>query len=194
MKRSSLFAYSPPSLGSKFGILALVLLFLSLSCTACGQEAISDNDSLCTEDVQQEEIEMNDFWVNPDTSPEFPGGEAALDKFIKENLNLFPAGVESDIIGRVILSFTIEEDGTISDIKCMRSPHDDLTEEAIRVVKLMPKWLPGKQNGKAVRVKYVLPFTFRLTSQTTDRKRTPSDRPRSRNRFRQLATLYIASL
>ena len=163
MKRSSLFAYCPPSLGSKFGILALVLLSLSLSCTACGQEVISDNDSLCTVDVQQEEIEMNDFWVNPDTSPEFPGGEAALDKFIKENLNPFPAGVESDIIGRVILSFTIEEDGSISDIKCMRSPHDDLTKEAIRVVKLMPKWLPGKQNGKAVRVKYVLPITFRLS-------------------------------
>ena len=76
----------------------------------------------------------------------------------------------------------------------MRSPHDELTKEAIRVVKLMPKWLPGKQNGKAVRVKYVLPVTFHLTSQTTDRKRTPSDRPRSRNRFRQLATRYIASL
>ena len=194
MKRSSLFAYCPPSLGSKFGILALVLLSLSLSCTACGQEANLDNDSLCTEEVQQEEIEMNDFWVNPDTSPEFPGGEAALDKFIKENL-CFPSTLaENCVQGRVILSFTIEEDGSITDIKCMRSPHDDLTKEAIRVVKLMPKWLPGKQNGKAVRVKYVLPVIFRLTSQTTDRKRTPSDRPRSRNRFRQLATLYIASL
>ena len=194
MKRSSLFAYCPPSLGSKFGILALVLLSLSLSCTACGQEAISDNDSLSQTSVKQQEEGQSDIFILVEHQPQFPGGEAALDKFIKENLNLFPAGVESDIIGRVTLSFIIEEDGTITDIKCMRSPHDDLTEEAIRVVKLMPKWLPGKQNGKAVRVKYVLPFTFRLTSQTTDRKRTPSDRPRSRNRFRQLATLYIASL
>ena len=194
MKRSSLFAYCPPSLGSKFGILFLSLLFLSLSCTACGQEAISDNDSLSQTSVKQQEEGQSDIFILVEHQPQFPGGEAALDKFIKENLNLFPAGVESDIIGRVILSFTIEEDGSITDIKCMRSPHEELTKEAIRVVKLMPKWLPGKQNGKAVRVKYVLPFTFRLTSQTTDRKRTPSDRPRSRNRFRQLATLYIASL
>ena len=194
MKRPSLFAYCPPSLGSKFGILALVLLSLSLSCTACGQEAISDNDLLSQTSVKQQEEGQSDIFILVEQQPQFPGGEAALDKFIKENLNLFPAGVESDIIGRVTLSFIIEEDGSITDIKCMRSPHDDLTKEAIRVVKLMPKWLPGKQNGKAVRVKYVLPFTFHLPSQTTDRKRTPSDRPRSRNRFRQLATLYIASL
>ena len=194
MKRSSLFAYCPPSLGSKFGILALVLLSLSLSCTACGQEAISDNDTLSQTSVKQQEEGQSDIFILVEQQPQFPGGEAALDKFIKENLNLFPAGVESDIIGRVTLSFIIEEDGSISDIKCMRSPHDDLTKEAIRVVKLMPKWLPGKQNGKAVRAKYVLPVNFHLPSQTTDRTRTPSDRPRSRNRFRQLATLYIASL
>lgn len=194
MKRSSLFAYCPPSLGSKFGILFLSLLFLSLSCTACGQEAISDNDSLSQTSVKQQEEGNSEIFIQVEQQPQFPGGDAALMKFIKENL-CFPSTLaENCVQGRVTLSFIIEEDGTISDIKCMRSPHDDLTKEAIRVVKLMPKWLPGKQNGKVVRVKYVLPVTFRLTSQTTDRKRTPSDRPRSRNRFRQLATRYIASL
>ena len=194
MKRSSLFAYCPPSLGSKFGILAIVLLSLSLSCTACGQEAISDNDSLSQTSVKQQEEGQSDIFILVEQQPQFPGGEAALMKFIKENLRYPSVLNESCIQGRVTLSFIIEEDGSITDIKCMRSPHDDLTKEAIRVVKLMPKWLPGKQNGKAVRVKYVLPVSFRLTSQTTDRKRTPSDRPRSRNHFRQLATLYIASL
>ena len=194
MKRPSLFAYCPPLLGSKFGILFLSLLFLSLSCTACEQDAILDNDSLSQTSVKQQEEGNSEIFILVEQQPQFPGGDAALMKFIKENLRYPSVLNESCIQGRVTLSFIIEEDGSITDIKCMRSPHDDLTKEAIRVVKLMPKWLPGKQNGKAVRVKYVLPFTFRLTSQTTDRKRTPSDRPRSRNRFRQLATLYIASL
>lgn len=94
--------------------------------------------------------------------PEFPGGTDSLVAFIKKNLRYPEFLAESCIQGRVTLSFVVEKDGSITDIQEMRSPSEYLTEEAIRVVKLMPKWIPAKQHGQAVRVKYMLPITFRL--------------------------------
>ena len=70
---------------------------------------------------------------------------------------------ENGIQGRVTLSFVVERDGSIAQIEVMRSPAEELSKESIRVVQTMPKWKPGKQRGKAVRVKYVLPITFRLS-------------------------------
>ena len=96
--------------------------------------------------------------------PEFPGGEAALMKFIKDNL-CYPADAARDSIqGRVTLSFAVEKDGSINNVKVMRSPDERLSQEAIRVVKMMPRWMPGKQRGKPVRVNYALPITFRLNA------------------------------
>lgn len=95
-------------------------------------------------------------------SPEFPGGEAALMAFIKKNLK-YPASAAEDLIqGRVTLSFSVEEDGSITNIEVMRSPDERLSQEAIRIVKKMPKWKPGTQRGKPCRVKYVLPIKFSL--------------------------------
>jgi len=94
----------------------------------------------------------------------FPGGEAALLKFIKDNLR-YPADAARDSIqGRVTLSFDVEEDGSITNVKVMRSPDERLSQEAIRIVKMMPKWLPSKQRGKPVRVNYALPISFRLNA------------------------------
>ena len=187
MKRLSLFTYCPHGLGSKFGILFLLFLFLPLSNSVWGQVHTNGNDTLSQTSVKQEVKEESNIFINVDPSPQFPGGEAALLKFIEENLCPFPGGVESDITGRVTLSFIVEADGTLTHFEVMRSPAKELSEEALRVVKLMPKWLPATQNGKPVRIRYVLPIIFRPISQTTEK-------PRSRNRFRQLATLYIASL
>ena len=92
--------------------------------------------------------------------PEFPGGEKAMESFIKKNLR-YP-GPDCCAQGRVSLSFIVETDGSISNIKVLRSPAEELTQEAIRIVKLMPKWKPGKMRDIPVRVKYVLPVTFRL--------------------------------
>jgi len=69
---------------------------------------------------------------------------------------------ENGIGGRVYLSFVVERDGSLSDIRVLRSAHQLLDREAIRVVKTMPKWTPGEQNGEPCRVKYTLPFTFKL--------------------------------
>ena len=92
----------------------------------------------------------------------FPGGSAACMKFIADNLRYPKECQEGAASGRVILGFTVNEDGSLSDIKAMRSITPALDEEAIRVVKSMPKWKPAKQNGKAVKTKYTLPVVFRL--------------------------------
>lgn len=94
--------------------------------------------------------------------PEYPGGMEAMMKFVAENLK-YPEQMQKEKVeGRVLLSFVIEKDGSVTNIEEVKSPHQVLTEEAIRVVKLMPKWKPGKQDGKEVRVQFNLPITFRL--------------------------------
>jgi len=111
---------------------------------------------------EEEETEGNQIFTVVEQQPEFPGGEAALMAYIKKNLKYPAFAAENGIQGRVTLSFTVEKDGSIANIEVMRSPAEELSKEAIRVVQSMPKWKPGKQRGKAVRVKYVLPVTFRL--------------------------------
>lgn len=111
---------------------------------------------------EEEESEGNQIFTVVEQQPEFPGGEAALMAYIKKNLKYPAFAAENGIQGRVTLSFTVEKDGSIANIEVMRSPAEELSKEAIRVVQSMPKWKPGKQRGKAVRVKYVLPVTFRL--------------------------------
>ena len=92
----------------------------------------------------------------------FPGGSAACMKYIADHLRYPETTVNGHIEGRIILGFTVNEDGSLSDIKVMRSLTPALDEEAIRVVKSMPKWNPAKQNGKAVKSKYTVPVVFRL--------------------------------
>ncbi len=94
--------------------------------------------------------------------PDFPGGEDSLMAFIKKNLKYPAFAKENGIQGRVTLSFVVEKDGSISNIEILRSPAEELSQEAIRIVKSMPKWKPGVLKGENVRVKYVLPVTFRL--------------------------------
>ena len=87
--------------------------------------------------------------------PEFPGGEGKLLQFIAENVRLPKCVKEGKVKGRSIVEFVIEKDGTVSDFKIVRSLHKDCDAEAIRVLKTMPRWKPGRQRGKPVRVKYV---------------------------------------
>lgn len=94
--------------------------------------------------------------------PAYQGGEAALLDYLKENVKYPKDAAEQEVSGRILVSFIVEKDGTLSDIKVLKTVFPSLDAEAIRVVKAMPKWIPGKQNGVVVRVKYVLPITFRL--------------------------------
>ena len=94
--------------------------------------------------------------------PSFPGGMKAMMEYLKENTEYPAKAVKNKIQGRVIVQFTVDEKGRLSDIKVVKSVEPYLDAEAVRVVKSMPRWNPGMQNGKAVKVRYTLPVTFRL--------------------------------
>ena len=94
--------------------------------------------------------------------PSFPGGPSALMKYLSENVKYPVVAQENGVQGRVVVSFVVEKDGHITDVKVVRSVDPTLDKEAARVVKSMPSWIPGKQNGSAVRVKYNVPVSFKL--------------------------------
>ena len=94
--------------------------------------------------------------------PSFPGGQGALMSYLASNIKYPVVAQENGVQGRVIVSFVVERDGSISDVRVARSVDPSLDREAQRVVKSMPRWKPGKQNGSAVRVKYTVPVVFRL--------------------------------
>ena len=94
--------------------------------------------------------------------PSFPGGNTALMKFLNENIHYPVVAQENGVQGRVVVSFVVERDGHITDVQIARSVDPSLDKEAQSVVKSMPKWIPGKQNGSAVRVKFNVPVSFRL--------------------------------
>ena len=94
--------------------------------------------------------------------PQYPGGQIAMLKYIMENIKYPEQAMKKGIQGRVAVSFIVEKDGSISDVKPVLSVHPLLNKEAVRVVESMPKWTPGKQNGKPVRVRFVVPVMFKL--------------------------------
>ena len=94
--------------------------------------------------------------------PQFPGGDAALMKYLSSHINYPPMAAENGVQGKVILQFVVEKDGRVGEVKIARSVDKDLDKEAIRVVKSLPKFTPGRQNGYPVRVWYTLPVNFKL--------------------------------
>lgn len=99
--------------------------------------------------------------------PEFPGGVEALMDFVGKNVKYPEEAKEKEISGRVFMSFVIEKDGSVSNVKVLRGIGGGCDEEAVRVIKGMPKWKPGIQKGKPVRVSYMMPINFKLDSQPT---------------------------
>lgn len=96
----------------------------------------------------------------PDVMAEFPGGSREMQKFIVNNIVYPEEAIKNDIKGRLFLRLVIEKDGTISNIKILRGVSKSLDDEAVRVVRLMPKWTPAKFNDVPVRTAVNLPFTF----------------------------------
>jgi protein TonB len=94
--------------------------------------------------------------------PSFPGGPEAMFKYIGKELKYPEEAVEQGIEGAVYIAFVVERDGSVSDVKVLRGIGGGCSEEAVRVVQRMPKWTPGKQNGKLVRVRYTLPIRYKL--------------------------------
>ena len=94
--------------------------------------------------------------------PEFPGGEAALMKYINDNIRYPVMAIENGVQGRVTVQFVVTKDGSVGNVTVLRGVDRNLDEEAVRVCKTLPKFIPGKQNGQPVNVWFTLPVTFRL--------------------------------
>ena len=113
--------------------------------------------------VEEPEEEDQIFQVVEEDAT-FPGGTAELMKYLQKNIKYPSICQEQGIQGRVIVQFVVEKDGSITDVQVIKAINPYLDKEAVRVVSTMPKWSPGKQRGKPVRVRFTLPVTFRLSN------------------------------
>lgn len=119
--------------------------------------SLEDLDGEWGEDTGESEV-----FVVVENMPSFPGGN--VQKWISKNVKYPVLAMENGIQGKVFVQFVIERDGSITDVKVVRGVDSSLDKEAVRVVKAMPKWTPGKQRGKAVRVSFTLPINFQLSN------------------------------
>lgn len=138
---------------------------------AIGSFDVKGNDESNGEVLKAKEViaqpeppkqEENKVFDVVEQMPSFPGGNSALMEYLHNNVKYPVVAQENGVQGRVVVSFVVEKDGSITDVKVVRSVDPSLDREASRVVSSMPKWIPGKQNGSAVRVKYNVPVSFRL--------------------------------
>ena len=113
-------------------------------------------------EVVEEEVVEQEIFQIVEEMPAFPGGEGKLMEYFAKNIKYPQIARETGIQGRVFIGFVVEPDGSVSNVKLLRGIGGGCDEEAMRVVKSMPKWKPGKQRGKAVRVSYQIPVFFKL--------------------------------
>lgn len=123
---------------------------------------IADLKQIVVEAPPEEKVVEEKVFDVVEQMPDFPGGMSALMQYLGKHIKYPVVAEENGIQGRVIVTFVVEKNGSITDVQVIKSVDPSLDKEAVRVVKSMPHWIPGKQNGSAVRVKYTLPVTFRL--------------------------------
>lgn len=143
--------------------------FIFLCCTwlvCAGMCAQTYSDEISPQTEEPESIRQNDQsaeFVDFETMPEFPGGQQRLLAYLSENVRYPRVAKENKIQGRVVCSFIVEKNGKINDVQVVRSGGDpSLDKEAVRVIKSMPRWKPGTQEGKPVRVRFNIPINFQL--------------------------------
>ena len=149
---------------------------LALGLTACGGnfDSQTDDDIMGVMPYPFEDMDtlppnyidtfvgVDEVYITPEKMPEFPGGEQALYEFLAKNIKYPQAAKDSNIQGKVFVQFVVEKDGSITNAKVGRDIGGGCGEEALRVVKMMPKWTPGELGGQKVRVQYVLPVKYEL--------------------------------
>ena len=139
-------------------LLFAVLLLLGTATYASDQQV---TDTTAYESVIGDDIDKP--YIKVEKMPMFPGGQSALFDYLTYNVKYPEAARKKGIAGTVICEFVVDKDGSITDVKVLRSGgHPSLDKEAVRVLKNMPKWIPGEKDGKKVRVKYTVPLNFRL--------------------------------
>lgn len=143
---------------------------LSQTNTSIGAFDVKGNDEEAGEVLKAKEViaqpepaeEETKVFDVVEVMPQFPGGPTALFEYLSKNIKYPVVAEENGVQGRVIVTFVVERDGSITDVQVVKSVDPSLDKEAKRVVSSMPNWIPGKQNGSAVRVKYTVPVTFKL--------------------------------
>lgn len=126
-------------------------------------KALEEAPSLSMASDTAETKSGKEFPCIPETFPQFPGGHIALVEYLSKSIKFPKEKEKENVRARVVASFTVEKDGSITDAKIVKSQGEAFDNEALRVINGMPKWIPGTQNGKAVSVKYILPVTFSTT-------------------------------
>ena len=127
-------------------------------------EMIRDALRQAEECAENKETESRKVFDIVEQMPSYPGGDEALTRFLNSNVHYPEVAEQNGIQGRVIVTFVVERDGSITDVRVSKGVDPSLNKEAVRVIKSMPRWEPGTLNGKTVRVKYTVPVTFRLVS------------------------------
>lgn len=126
------------------------------------KEKIIEETMETMKELEEEEIVDQTIYQTVEEMPSFPGGEQKLTEYVAKNLKYPQIARETEIQGRVFVGFIIEHDGSVSNVKLLKGIGGGCDEEAMRVIKSLPKWNPGKQNGKTVRVSYQIPVFFKL--------------------------------
>ena len=127
-----------------------------------GGAVLKAKEDIAAPEPPKHVVEETKIFTVVEQMPLFPGGDAALMAYLRDNIHYPTVAAENGVQGRVVVGFVVERDGSITDVNVLRSVDPSLDREAMRVVKSMPRWNPGKQNGSAVRVKYQVPVSFRL--------------------------------
>lgn len=136
-----------------------LLLLASLWCAS----SYAQKDTLTNSPVPPTEVQIpKEVFLYVEQMPEFPGGKEAMMKYLAQNI-VYPAtAVEDTVEGKVIVGFVVSTEGEITEVEVNKGVRSDLDAEAVRVVKAMPRWKSGKQNGKPVNVRFTLPIKFTL--------------------------------
>jgi protein TonB len=129
---------------------------------AVDMEVDEDTEIDIVEIVEEEEPEEDQIFMSADVQPEFPGGQAAFGKFLMKNIAYPDLAMETNTQGKVYVKFVVQKDGSINKVQVLKGIGAGCDEEAVRVIKSVPKWKPGEQMGKAVNVWYTVPVNFRL--------------------------------
>jgi periplasmic protein TonB len=148
-------------INSKFHMKTLLSFVLVLSSTMCWSQTASTAQSSSTATADS----LNKVYTTAEQMPQFPGGEKKMSDFLQKNIRYPAEARNKNIQGVVYVSFVVLSDGTLSDVKIVHGVEGGISEEAMRVVKKMPKWVPGVKNGKSVNVLVNLPVSFELTQE-----------------------------
>lgn len=127
-----------------------------------GGAVLKAKEDIAAPEPPKHVVEETKIFTVVEQMPMYPGGDGALMGYLHDNIKYPTVAAENGVQGRVVVGFVVERDGSITDVKILRGVDPSLDREAMRVVKSMPRWNPGKQNGSAVRVKYQVPVSFRL--------------------------------